>query len=144
MIQKTGDPMTLELCQIMTAWRIVAWRPYQQSNWQRMSRQPMKPIFHVEWIHVLKVSKIIVYRLVHGNEPISEDCPPPAVSTCWSAATGLLRKKRLDSNLIQVKVTSCFIHVFWLSIMEKWKVISWLTCNDRFKWCKLACKCRRA
>ena len=74
----------------------------------------MKPIFHVEWIHVLKVSKIIVYRLVHGNEPISEDCPPPAVSTCWSAATGLLRKKRLDSNLIQVKVTSCFIHVFWV------------------------------
>ena len=114
MFQKTGDPMTLELCQIMTAWRIVAWRPYQQSNWQRMTRQPMKPIFHVEWIHVLKVSKIIVYRLVHGNEPISEDCPPPAVSTCWSAATGLLRKKRLDSNLIHVKVTSCFIHVFWV------------------------------
>ena len=104
-----------------------------------LAKNDQEAVFvHVDWIHLLKVSKFIVHRLVHGNEPISEDHPLPAGSTCSfrshavavdatchfaSTATVKLRNKRLNSSLAQLKVSSCFIHVFWFSIMENWKVI---------------------
>ena len=40
MIERISDPMTLELCQIIASWRIVAWMSSQESNWRRMTRQP--------------------------------------------------------------------------------------------------------
>ena len=45
-----------------------------------------------------------------------------------SAATGVLRNQRHNRNPTQLKVPSCFNHVFWFSIMEKEKVI--LTCRE--------------
>ena len=64
-----------------------------------------------------------VYRLVHGNEWISEDCPMPDGSA-WCVRGYWTTTERNDSIVIsRVKVTSCFVHAFWFSMMEKWKVI---------------------
>ena len=134
MIQKTGDPMTLETmpnhdclahCGMEAISTIKLAKDEQAAHEAHFScrmdtcSQGFRRSSCTGWYMAMNQSPKTAPRLLYRH------VGPPLLDYY----------ERNDSIVISYKwkLHHVFIHVFWLSIMEKWKVISWLTCNDRFK-----------